>query len=165
MFRRGAHLSVPLFPFSYILYFIITSTRFYNPVPHTLDSIAVIKVSKDEMNSSLASLNNANVVDNNSIQSQFAQLTRERDELRYGCSTAERELHRENEQVNQIRQKQTRLADEIRVAHAAVGEVSKKRKMVLDDIKHLKVNIECDKAKTLEITVRIDHLEAEETNR
>lgn len=117
------------------------------------------------MNSSLASLNNVNVVDNNSIQSQFTQLTRERDDLRHECSVAERELQREIEQVTQLRQKQTRLADEIRVAHAAVGEVSKKRKMVLDEMKNLEVTMDGDKAKAADITARIEQLEAEENNR
>jgi len=104
-------------------------------------------------------------VNNNSIQSKFAQLSNERDELRHGCATADRELRRETDLVAKLREKQARLAEETRVAHAAVGEVSKKRKMVAEEIYMLKARMEKDHKSVLQVGKQIEDLEVEERNR
>ena len=106
-----------------------------------------------------------NIVDNTSIQSQFIHLSRERDQLRHDCAVADRELRRETEKVEKLRIQQARLADEIRVAHAAVGEVSKKRHMLSNDIQVLKSKMEEDRVKILQLVAQGKRLEHEDKNR
>ena len=87
---------------------------------------------------------NRKVVDPHSVQAQFAQLSKDNEELRNASITAERERRREEVLLQGLRQTQTVLNEKIRAAHAVLGTENKKRQLLRNEETKLKKVMEQD---------------------
>ena len=87
---------------------------------------------------------NRKVVDPHSVQAQFAQLSKDNEELRNAAIGAERERRREELLLQGLRQTQTVLNEKIRAAHAVLGTENKKRQLLRNEETKLKKVMEQD---------------------
>eukprot|EP00814_Leptocylindrus_danicus_P004349 CAMPEP_0116017118 /NCGR_PEP_ID=MMETSP0321-20121206/7865_1 /TAXON_ID=163516 /ORGANISM="Leptocylindrus danicus var. danicus, Strain B650" /LENGTH=274 /DNA_ID=CAMNT_0003487265 /DNA_START=60 /DNA_END=884 /DNA_ORIENTATION=+ len=103
-------------------------------------------------------------VNNNSIQSQFSQLHREREELQHATKLAESQMAKEVQAIAMLNDHQVKVMNEIRTAHSNLGTTTKKRQMFLKEIEALKGAIRDDREGVKELANELGHLEEAERN-
>lgn len=105
------------------------------------------------------------VVDQNSVQSQFTALERDREVLRNATNAAERDRRHEEETLRNLRATESALADKLRVAHAALGTETKKRQLLREEEARLRKVLEDDRRAIVELTRQLEGLEEEDRAR
>lgn len=75
-------------------------------------------------------MQNNGYVQANSVQSQFAALTRDRDKFQVDQEAAQRESTRAQERLQRLKQEQVSLMTKIQTAHESLGNLSRKHTML-----------------------------------
>ena len=73
------------------------------------------------------SSSSSRVVESDSVQSQFAALTRDRDRLRWEVESADRQRRQQESLLAELRTLQTSLSTKLQTAHASLGVFEKKK--------------------------------------
>lgn len=103
-------------------------------------------------------------VNNNSIQSQFSQLHREREELQHATDLANGQMKKEVQAIEMLNEHQVKVMNEIRTAHSNLGAMTKKRQMFLKEIQALRAAIGDDRKGVKQLASELGHLEEVERN-
>jgi chromosome segregation ATPase len=105
------------------------------------------------------------IINSNSVQSQFALLVRDKESLHKQSTNADNERRHEESQLQNLRYLQSTLSEKIRVAHANLGVQSKKKQMLNTEMKRLKKVLEDDRNAIEELVVRVEQLEEQNIER
>jgi chromosome segregation ATPase len=76
------------------------------------------------------SSSSSRVVESDSVQSQFAALTRDRDRLRWEVESADRQRRQQEAVLAELRTLQTSLSTKLQTAHASLGVFEKKKALL-----------------------------------
>ena len=105
------------------------------------------------------------IINATSVQSQFASLLRDKDNLQKQASNADRERYFEESKLQNLHSLQSTLSEKIRIAHTNLGVQAKKKQMLNTEMKRLSKVLEDDR-KTIEaLTVKIGKVERENIER
>lgn len=104
------------------------------------------------------------VVKSNSVQSQFADLTRERDNLRNAALGAARNRQMQENSIKALRQVQTTLMEDLRGAHTTLGTETKKRVLLQEEQSSKTKILEQDRAEIAKLNRDLVEMEAKEKN-
>ena len=85
------------------------------------------------------------VINSNSVQSQFASLLREKENLQKQSINANNERRHEESKLQHYRSIQSTLSEKIRIAHATLGVKSKKKQMLNVESQRLRKVLQDDK--------------------
>lgn len=105
------------------------------------------------------------VVNQGSVQAQFAALNNERDVLRQTTAQTNQARYKEESLLQNLHQRQTTLTNQIRVAHTNLGTENKKKQLLNEEIQRLRDVMEKDRNTILDISNELHDLEEEEQNR
>ena len=82
--------------------------------------------------------NSASYVQPNSVQSQFAALTRDRERFRQEMQAAERDSKRAQERLQSLKKEQVSLLAKIQTSQEGLGDLSRKHAMLKQETARLK---------------------------
>jgi len=101
------------------------------------------------------------IINPNSVQSQFALLLRDKDNLHKQSTNAENERRYEESKLQNLRSVHSSLSEKIRFAHANLGVQSKKKQMLNTEILRLKKVLKDDRSSIENLTSKVEKLERE----
>ena len=99
------------------------------------------------------------IINPNSVQSQFAALVRDKENLQKQSTSAENERSLEESKLQNLRLVQSTLSEKIRIAHANLGIEAKKKQMLTDETMRLKKVLEEDRIAIEDLTNTVKNVE------
>lgn len=103
--------------------------------------------------------NRNQIVNPNSVQSQFAALVRDKENLQKQSTSAENERRLEESKLQNLRAVQSTLSEKVRIAHANLGIEAKKKQMLTDETMRLKKVLEDDRIAIEDMTNKVKNVE------
>ena len=101
------------------------------------------------------------VINSNSVQSQFASLLREKENLQKQSTNANNERRHEESKLQHYRSIQSTLSEKIRIAHATLGVKSKKKQMLNVESQRLRKVLQDDKDAIEKLAEKVEKAESE----
>lgn len=83
--------------------------------------------------SSMSFPSNGRVVESQSVQGQFAALTKDRDTLRWQVDASDRQRRGQEAQLKELRDLQSQLQQQLQAAHASLGNFQKKKALLANE--------------------------------
>jgi hypothetical protein len=105
-----------------------TSTHIDAARTRTIATLSLLSLSIMSLPSKISP--SSRVVESESVQSQFAALTRDRDRLRWEVESADRQRRQQESFLTELRILQTSLSTKLQTAHASLGVFEKKKALL-----------------------------------
>ena len=106
-------------------------------------------------------MNRNEIVNPNSVQSQFAVLVRNKESLQKETISAENERRLEESKLQNLRSMQSTLSEKIRIAHANLGLEAKKKQMLNKEASRLKKVLKDDRVAIENLTDKVKSVEGD----
>ena len=101
------------------------------------------------------------IVNPNSVQSQFASLVRDKENLLKQSTNADNERRQEESRLQHFRSLQTSLSEKIRIANATLGVQSTKKQMLKTEIQRLNKVLQEDRNTIEKVAIDVGRVESE----
>lgn len=101
------------------------------------------------------------IINPNSVQSQFASLVRDKENLQKQSTNANNERRHEESKLLHYRSIQSTLSEKIRIAHTTLGVKSKKKQMLNAESQRLRKVLQDDRDAIEKLAVKVEKVESE----
>lgn len=105
------------------------------------------------------------VINPNSVQTQFAALVRDKENLLKQSTNADNERRQEETKLQNLRSMQNALSEKIRIAHSTLGVQSKKKQILNQEIQRLKKVLQDDRNEIEALAEKVKSIERENIER
>lgn len=110
-------------------------------------------------------MNRASLAQSNSVQSQFAALTRDRDALRHAMEAVNRDRRNVEKYLQELHESHRKLTEQVRVAQGNLGKVNGQRSLWQEERARLKRQMEQERCALENAILEVEECEKEAKQR